>query len=205
MLITVVCVIIFGVILLSKTINEKEKEGTTIKNSKTLIVYYSRTGNTKAVAELIKEKVGGDLVQIETKEERPTDYRMEVEQNAQEQEVDTLPELKTTIPNFENYDRIFIGTPTWNMALPQSVVSFLDGYNFNGKTVIPFNTNGGYGPGSTFRQINAGTQGAKVLDGYTVKGGEETNGIILAIKGENKAKVSKEIDVWLEKIKQLKR
>ncbi|WP_199505871.1 flavodoxin [Exiguobacterium sp. RIT594] len=130
---------------------------------------------------------------------------MEVEQNAQEQEVDTLPELKTTIPNFENYDRIFIGTPTWNMALPQSVVSFLNGYNFKGKTVIPFNTNGGYGPGSTFRQINAGTQGAKVLDGYTVKGGEETNGIILAIKGENKAKVSKEIDVWLEKIKQLKR
>lgn len=170
-----------------------------------MIVYYSRTGNTKAVAELIKEKVGGDLVQIETKDARPTDYRMEVEQNAQEQEVDTLPGLKTTIPNFENYDRIFIGTPTWNMALPQSVVSFLDSYNFKGKTVIPFNTNGGYGPGSTFRQINAGTQGAKVLDGYTVKGGEETNGIMLAIKGENKAKVSKEIDVWLERIKQLKR
>ncbi|OTY38235.1 flavodoxin [Bacillus thuringiensis serovar pingluonsis] len=135
-----------------------------MKNSKTLIVYYSRTGNTKAVAELIQEKVGGDLVQIETKESRPTDYRMEVEQNAQEQESATLPELKTIITNFENYDRIFIGAPTWNMALPQAVVSFLDSYNFEGKTVIPFNTNGGYGSGSTFRQINAGAKGAKVLE-----------------------------------------
>lgn len=205
MLITVICVIIVGFVILPKTINQNEKEGATIKNSKTLIVYYSRTGNTKAVAELIQEKVGGDLVQIETKESRPTDYRMEVEQNAQEQESATLPELKTTITNFENYDRIFIGAPTWNMALPQAVVSFLDSYNFEGKTVIPFNTNGGYGSGSTFRQINAGAKGAKVLEGYTVKGGEETNGIMLAIKGKNKAEVSKEIDTWLERIKQLKK
>ncbi|WP_285765978.1 flavodoxin [Peribacillus sp. SI8-4] len=152
MLITVICVIIFVFIVLPKIINQNEKEGATIKNSKTLIVYYSRTGITKAVAELIQEKVGGDLVQIETKESRPTDYRMEVEQNAQEQESATLPELKTIITNFENYDRIFIGAPTWNMALPQAVVSFLNSYNFEKKTVIPFNTNGGYGPGSTFRR-----------------------------------------------------
>ncbi|MCM3023643.1 flavodoxin [Heyndrickxia ginsengihumi] len=205
LLITVICVIIVGFIILSKTTNQNEKEGATMKNSKTLIVYYSRTGNTKAVAELIQEKVGGDLVQIETKEPRPKDYRTEVEQNAQEQESATLPELKTTITNFEDYDRIFIGAPTWNMALPQAVVSFLDSYNFEGKTVIPFNTNGGYGPGSTFRQIKAGAKGAKVLEGYSVKGGEEINGTMLAIKGKNKAEVSKEIDTWLEKIKQLKK
>lgn len=205
MLIKVICVIIVGFIILPKTINQNEKEGETITNPKTLIVYYSRTGNTKAVAELILEKVGGDLVQIETKESRPTDYRLEVEQNAQEQESATQPELKTIITNFENYDRIFIGAPTWNMALPQAIVSFLDSYNFEGKTVIPFNTNGGYGSGSTFRQINAGAKGAKILEGYTVKGGEETKGIMLAIKGKNKAAVSKEIDTWLERIKQLKK
>jgi len=205
LLIKVICVIIVGFIILPKTINQNEKEGETITNPKTLIVYYSRTGNTKAVAELILEKVGGDLVQIETKESRPTDYRLEVEQNAQEQESATQPELKTIITNFENYDRIFIGAPTWNMALPQAIVSFLDSYNFEGKTVIPFNTNGGYGSGSTFRQINAGAKGAKILEGYTVKGGEETKGIMLAIKGKNKAAVSKEIDTWLERIKQLKK
>lgn len=199
-LIMFISLIIIGFITLPKMISKNQEVGETMKNSKTLIVYYSRTGNTKAVAELIQEKVGGDLVQIETKEKRPTDYRKEVEQNAQEQEREILPELKTTIPDFAKYERIFIGTPTWNMALPQAVVSFLDSYNFNGKTIIPFNTHGGYGAGSTFSQISANTKGANVLEGYTVKGGEETNGRMLVIKDKNRKKVSKEIDNWLETI-----
>lgn len=53
-----------------------------MRNPKTLIVYYSRTGNTNEVAELIQENVGGDLVRIEIEEKRPTDYQKEVEQNA---------------------------------------------------------------------------------------------------------------------------
>lgn len=199
-LIMFISLIIIGFITLPKMISKNQEVGETMKNSKTLIVYYSRTGNTKAIAELIQEKVGGDLVQIETKEKRPTDYRKEVEQNAQEQEREILPELKTTIPDFAKYERIFIGTPTWNMALPQAVVSFLDSYNFNGKTIIPFNTHGGYGAGSTFSQISANTKGANVLEGYTVKGGEETNGRMLVIKDKNRKKVSKEIDNWLETI-----
>lgn len=170
-----------------------------MKNSKTLlIVYYSRTGNTKAVAELIQEKVGGDLVQIETEEKRPTNYQKEVEQNVQEQEREVLPELTTIIPDFDKYERIFVGTPTWNMALPQAVVSFLDSYDFNGKKIIPFNTHGGYSAGSTFSQISSNTKGANVLEGYTVKGGEETNGLMLIIKDKNREKVSKKIDTWLE-------
>ncbi|MGS6444316.1 flavodoxin family protein [Enterococcus hirae] len=95
---------------------------------------------------------------------------------------------------------MFLGTPTWNMALPQAVVSFLDSYDFNGKTIIPFNTHGGYGAGSTFSQISANTKGANVLEGYTVKGGEETKGLMLIIKDKNREKVSKEIDTWLETI-----
>lgn len=95
-----------------------------VKNPKTLIVYYSRTGNTNAVAELIQEKVSIDLVQIETEEKRPTDYQKEAEQNALEQERESLPELTTTIPDFDKYERIFIGTPTWNMALPKPLFLF---------------------------------------------------------------------------------
>lgn len=199
-LITFISLIIIGFITLPKMISKNQGGGETMKNSKTLIVYYSRTGNTKAVAELIQEKVGGDLVQIETVEKRPRDYQKEVEQNAQDQENEILPELTTTIPDFDKYERIFVGTPTWNMALPQAVVSFLNSYDFNGKTIIPFNTHGGYGVGSTFSQISANTKGANVLEGYTVKGGEETNGLMLIIKNKNREKVSKEIDTWLETI-----
>lgn len=103
-------------------------------------------------------------------------------EKAQKQEREVLPELTTTIPDFDKYERIFLGTPTWNMALSQAVVSFLDSYDFNGKTIIPFNTHGGYGAGSTFSQISANTKGANVLEGYTVKGGEETKGLMLIIK-----------------------
>ncbi|BDR55997.1 flavodoxin family protein [Xylocopilactobacillus apis] len=168
---------------------------------KTLIVYYSRSGNTKAVAKIIQSKVGGDLVQIETSDPRPTNYRKEVEQNVQEQNNNTLPKLKTSIKNFNSYKRIFIGTPTWNMALPQAVVTFLNSYDFSKKTVIPFNTNGGYGIGSTFDQIKKGAKGADVLHGYSVKGGEEIDGILLTIKDQKKVKVSKEVDSWLKRIR----
>ena len=199
-LIAFISFIIVEFITLPKMISKIQEGGEMMKNPKTLIAYYSRTGNTKAVAELIQEKIAGDLIQIETEEKRPIDYPKEVEQNALEQERDILPELTTTIPDFDKYERIFIGTPTWNMALPQAVVSFLDSYDFTGKTIIPFNTHGGDGVGSTFSQISANTKGANVLEGYTVKGGEETNGLMLIIKDKNREKVSKEIDTWLETI-----
>lgn len=77
-----------------------------------MIVYYSKTGNTKVVAELIQEKVGEDLIKIETEEKIPIDYRKEVEQNILEQKRDILPELTTTISDFDKYEQIFIGTPT---------------------------------------------------------------------------------------------
>lgn len=170
--------------------------------SKTVIVYYSRTGNTKAVAELIQEKVGGQLIQLETKAKRPSSYRKEVAQNEQEQNNNIKPELKTTVFDFEQNDRIFIGAPTWNMALPQAVVTFLNNHEFNGKTVIPFNTNGGYGIGSTFDQIEVGAKGSTVLEGFAVHGGEETNGRLLAIKDVRKVEVSRELETWLKKIGQ---
>lgn len=179
-----------------------QKRGQRMKAPKTLIVYYSRTGNTKAVAELIQQEVGGDLAQIETKTSRPSNYRAEVEQNAREQEQSVKPALKSNLPDLKQYDRIFIGSPTWNMALPQAVVSFMANNDFAGKTVIPFNTNGGYGVGSVFTQIKQGTSGARVLKGFSIKGGEEINGILLAIKGNRRVTVSKEIRTWLTSINQ---
>lgn len=189
-------------VLIRLSLSSNEKEGSNMAYSKTVIVYYSRTGNTKAVAELIQEKVGGQLIQLETKAKRPSSYRKEVAQNEQEQNNNIKPELKTTVSDFEQNDRIFIGAPTWNMALPQAVVTFLNNHEFNGKTVIPFNTNGGYGIGSTFDQIEVGAKGSTVLEGFAVHGGEETNGRLLAIKDGRKVEVSRELETWLKKIGQ---
>ncbi|WP_424348665.1 flavodoxin [Latilactobacillus sp. 5-91] len=167
---------------------------------KTLIVYYSRTGNTQAVAELIHDQVGGDLVALETQEKRPTNYRAEVDLNAREQLANQLPTLKTTIPDFEKYDRIFIGAPTWNMALPQAVMTFLAMYDFTDKTIIPFNTHGGYGAGQMVTQIKAAVGDAVVLPILSIAGGEEINGQLLAIEDTVKETVAKEVTAWLQKI-----
>lgn len=166
--------------------------------TKTLIVFYSRSGNTKEVAELIQAMVGGDLIRIETRERRPTNYREEVAKNQLEQETHFLPEIATKIDNFDEYQNVFIGTPTWNMALPQAVVSFLKEYDFSRKVILPFNTNGGYGVGSTFNQIEANINDAKITPGFYTKGGEESKGILFTIKGSYRDSILVQLDKWVK-------
>lgn len=183
--------------------SKSTKKETKMPHNKILIAYYSQTGNTKAVVDLIHDQVNGTMYQIETEDARPSNYESEVSQNVQEQRNNTLPKLKTIVPNFSSYDTVFIGTPTWNMALPQPVETFLHQYNFSNKTVIPFNTNntnGGYGSGSTFKQIQQAAKSAKVLEGLSVKGGVEQDGVLLDIKGNRRSNVSSQVLEWLKKI-----
>ena len=126
----------------------------TAKN--TLIVYLSRTNNTKAIAEIIHQKVGGTLVALELETPYPADYRATVQQVVRENETGYLPPLKTKIEHVDQYDFVFLGFPTWGMQLPPPVKSFLHQYNLKGKAVIPFNTNGGYGVGSSFETVESG-------------------------------------------------
>ena len=115
---------------------------------KILIVYLSRTNNTKAVAEFIHQKVGGTIVPLEVETPYPANYNATVQQVARENETGYLPPLKTKIDRIEQYDYVFLGFPTWGMQLPPPMKSFLRQYSLKGKTVIPFNTNAGYGEGS---------------------------------------------------------
>ena len=118
---------------------------------KVLIVYLSRTNNTKAVAEIIHRQVGGTLVALELENPYPENYQAIVDQVARENETGYLPPLKTKIDSLEKYDVVFVGFPTWGMQLPPPLKSFLSQYDLSGKTVVPFNTNAGYGIGSSFR------------------------------------------------------
>ena len=107
-------------------------------SEKVLIVYLSRTNNTKAIAEIIHQQVGGDLVAIEMQKPYPADYKTTVAQVSNENESGFLPLLKTKIENMNQYDMVFVGFPTWGMALPPPMKSFLRHYNFKGKTIVPF-------------------------------------------------------------------
>jgi flavodoxin len=165
-----------------------------------LIVYLSRTGNTEAVAEIIRDEVGGDMVELELETPYPEDYDAIVAQVARENEMGTLPPLKTEIENIGDYNTVFVGFPTWGMRLPPPMKSFLNEYDLSGKTVIPFNTNGGYGLGSSIRQIEELCPDSKILESFSVRGGLERDGIYLDIKGDRRKEVHDQTVEWLRNI-----
>jgi flavodoxin len=91
---------------------------------KIIIVYLSRTNNTKAIAEFIHESVGGTLVALELEKPYPTDYQATVQQVTRENETGYLPPLKTKIDRIEQYEVVFLGFPTWGMQLPPRMKVF---------------------------------------------------------------------------------
>ncbi|MGD9561225.1 MAG: flavodoxin [Pyrinomonadaceae bacterium] len=169
-----------------------------------LIVYLSRTGNTEAVAKMIQNEVGGDLVALELGRPYPKEYRAIVDQVAKENESGFLPPLKTKIENIGKYNTIFIGFPTWGMQLPPPMKSFLSQYDLSGRTIIPFNTNAGYGVGSGFRQVKELAPKSAVLEGFEIKGGIERDGILFVMEGEKEKQAQTEIKQWLQRIGILK-
>ncbi|MCJ7935729.1 MAG: flavodoxin [Chryseobacterium sp.] len=170
-----------------------------MKDKKVLIVYWSRTKNTKAVAEIIHKKVGGDLVALELVTPYPEDYQTTVHQVAKENETGFLPPLKTKIDSIEKYDVVFVGFPTWGMQLPPPVKSFLNQYNLSGKTVVPFNTNGGYGIGSSFETVKKLCPSSTLPEGFSTKGGVERDGILFVMEGNKEKQVQIEVQKWLKK------
>ncbi|QEM12266.1 flavodoxin [Mucilaginibacter rubeus] len=172
-----------------------------ISTKKVLIVYLSRTNNTKAIANIIHDEVGGKLVALELERPYPENYQAIVQQVAKENETGYLPALKTKIDSIDQYDVVFVGFLTWGMKLPPPVKSFLKQYDLSGKTIVPFNTNAGYGIGSTFETVKELCPKSKVSDGFTTKGGIERDGVYFVIQGEKEKQVREEVKAWLRKIK----
>lgn len=188
----------------SKAQSSVELEKDSLKTNNILIVYLTRTKNTKTVAQIIHKQTGGKLVELELQNPYPENYKAIVDQVARENETGFLPPLKTKIDSIEKYDTVFIGFPTWGMQLPPPMKSFLSQYNLKGKTIIPFNTNAGYGVGSSFDKIKELCIECKILEGFSIKGGIERDGILFAMEGEKKIEAEKEIQKWLKKIGILK-
>lgn len=167
---------------------------------KILIVYLSRTGNTKAIAEMIRENVGGDLAALELEKPYPENYKAIVDQVARENETGFLPPLKTKIENIEKYAVVFVGFPTWGMQLPPPVKSFLRQYDLSGKTIVPFNTNAGYGVGSGFQTVKELCPKSAITEGFEIKGGIERDGILFVMEGEKQTEARLRVKDWLQKI-----
>ena len=180
--------------------NVDNKVQSKLDSEKVLIVYLSRTNNTKAIAQIIHEKIGGRLVALELVTPYPENYQSIVAQVVKENESGFLPPLKTKIENIEKYDLVFVGFPTWGMQLPPPLKSFLSQYDLSGKTIVPFNTNAGYGIGGSFETVKKLCANSTVLEGFSIKGGIARDGILFVMEGEKEKQAQEEVEKWLKKL-----
>lgn len=189
LIIALIIVVVTGISIytLSKdddntTTANQQSDNTSVENNESdleagnvLIVYFSQTGNTETVANIIHDNVGGDIVKLETTEAYPSDYDELVDYAHQEQQEDARPELSTVIENIEQYDTIFLGYPNWWGDMPMAIYTFLDTYDLSGKTIAPFITHGGSGLSGTPENIQEEELNASVTEGLAIDGDEASD------------------------------
>ena len=143
---------------------------TTEDSGSILIAYFSWSGNTEQVAQIIQQETGGDLFEITPATAYTDDYNELLDIAQQEQADNARPALASQVENWEQYDTVFVGYPNWWSDAPMIVLSFLESYDCTGKTVIPFCTSGGGGFGHSVDSVTASAAGATVLEGLHVSG-----------------------------------
>lgn len=141
--------------------------------STTLVAYFSRSGNTRVVAGLIQRAVGADLFEILPATPYPDEYLATVEQARQERDNDVRPALATQVGGMTRYDTVFLGFPIWGETAPPVIRTFLSTHDLTGKTLIPFITHGGYGPGSSQTVLARHAPKARLRSGFVMEGEQE--------------------------------
>jgi flavodoxin len=140
---------------------------------KTLVAYFSRSGNTRVIAGQIHRARGADLFEIEPAKAYPEDYFETVEQARQERDNGYEPPLKTQVAGMADFSTLFLGFPIWGETAPSVIRSFLSMYDLSGKTVIPFITHGGYGPGSSLSILRSHAPRARLVEGFSMQAPQE--------------------------------
>lgn len=172
-----------------------EESSTTQATNKILVAYFSRmgnmsfdpnvdavasatvqvsgtdyTGNNQIIADMVAEKTGGDVFFIEQVEKYPAAYRATTDQVKAEQNSGARPALATQVENMEQYSTVVLVYPNWWGSLPPAVCTFLEAYDFSGKTILPLATHEGSGLGSGPSEIESLCPDATVFEGLSIRG-----------------------------------
>ncbi|MEA4931877.1 MAG: flavodoxin [Anaerolineaceae bacterium] len=148
---------------------------------KVLIAFFSRAGeninvgfiekgNTHVIAVIIAELTGAEMFKIETVTPYPESYSETTDIAKREQDENARPELSTHVENMDQYDIILLGYPNWWGTMPMAVFTFLEEYDFAGKTVIPFCTHEGSGLGRSERDLASLLPEVTLMDGLAIRG-----------------------------------
>lgn len=158
------------------------------KTKKVLVTYFSRSGNTREMAQQIQKVMGGDIFEIQTVTPYPFEYNAVTKQAKQELESGFKPPIKEKVANIKEYDVVFVGSPNWWNTIAPPVMTFLSEHDLSGKTVVPFITHQGSGMGRSAADI------AKLAPQATMRDG-------LALWGRDVKSSQDEIVKWIRDLK----
>lgn len=165
-------------------------EHTESTGGKVLIAFFSWGGNTKGIAQEIQAQAGADLFEITLVNPYSNDYNTVLDEAQRDQNEQARPELAVQVENMEEYDTVILGYPNWWASIPMPIASFLEEYDFSGKTIIPFCSHGGGRFGQSLTAIAKLVPDAKMGEALSVhySGGSDlpdeiaewlkTNGVI---------------------------
>ena len=171
----------------SKAVDATAAADSTAASEKAIVVYFSRTGeqygvgviekgNTAIIADMIAEIKGADTFEIKPKTDTyPTTYKELTDVAKEEQNQNARPEIASRIENFDSYDTVYLGYPIWWNDLPMICYTFLESYDFSGKTIVPFCTHEGSSDAGTQDKIQKAVPNAKVKTILAVKGADAQN------------------------------
>jgi flavodoxin len=146
-----------------------------------------KVGNTELVAGMIQKITGGDMFHIESVTAYPKDYTETTEVAKNELRTKARPKLTGQVKNMAAYDIIFVGYPNWWGTMPMPVYTFLESYDFSGKTIVPFCTHEGSGMGHSEKDIAKACPKATVLQG-------------IALHGTNAGSAEPEVSHWIDRL-----
>lgn len=158
-----------------------------VKGSKVLVAYFSATNTTEGVAEHIADGLGADLYEI-VPEQPYTDadlnYHDDNSRSTMEMnDPSARPAISGSVEKMEEYNIVFIGYPIWWSEAPRIVSTFVDSYDFSGKTIVPFCTSGGSGIGSSAANLEQLTSGAAWLEGRRLNGSDSQETVMEWVNG----------------------
>lgn len=156
------------------------------RRNQVITIFYSWGGNTKAIAQRIHQKVGGDLVELELVRPYSANYNTCLDEARRDQTDQARPELKTRLTGFERYDTVLIGYPNWWASIPMPIATLLEAYDFTGKSIVPFCSHGGGRLGRSVTDIAKLAAGANVREA-------------LSVHYDGGASLDRDIDEWLRK------
>ncbi len=164
-----------------------EGSPTEAESAKVLVAYFSATGNTKSVAEKIAAALdGAELYEILPEEPYTSadlDYNSDCRANSEQNDPDARPAISGSVGNMADYDVVFLGYPIWWGEAPRIMSTFVESYDFSGKTVIPFCTSGSSGFGSSDAALKAAAGGAEWLDGRRFSGSASADDVSAWVDG----------------------